>query len=98
MRLLTGNDLKTGAVTWWTGSDWSIHVEDAVDVTGIEDETARREEAARRVNVPYAIDAEMQDGVPRPTHIKERVRTLGPTVRPDLTLKPAEPDLGNWVI
>ena len=29
MRLLTGNDLKTGAVTWWTGSDWSIHVEDA---------------------------------------------------------------------
>ncbi|MDP4574586.1 DUF2849 domain-containing protein [Qipengyuania sp. G39] len=98
MRLLTGNDLKTGAVTWWTGSDWSIHVEDAVDVTGSEDETARREEAARRVNAPYAIDAEMQDGVPRPTHIKERVRTLGPTVRPDLTLKPAEPDLGNWVI
>jgi hypothetical protein len=98
MRLLTGNDLKTGAVTWWTGSDWSIHVEDAADVTGSENETARREEAARRVNAPYAIDAEMQDGVPRPTHIKERVRTLGPTVRPDLTLKPAEPDLGNWVI
>ncbi|WP_435202804.1 DUF2849 domain-containing protein [Qipengyuania sp. 902] len=98
MRLLTGNDLKTGAVTWWTGSDWSIHVEDAADVTGSEDETARREEAARRVNAPYAVDAETQDGVPRPTHIKERVRTLGPTVRPDLTLKPAEPDLGNWVI
>lgn len=98
MRLLTGNDLKTGAVTWWTGSDWSIRVEDAADVTGSEDETARREEAARRVNAPYAIDAEMQDGVPRPTHIKERVRTLGPTVRPDLTLQPAEPDLGNWVI
>ena len=38
MRLLTGNDLKTGAVTWWTGSDWSIHVEDAADVTGNEDE------------------------------------------------------------
>ena len=98
MRLLTGSDLETRAVTWWTGSGWSIHVEDAADVSGSEDETARREEAARRVNAPYAIDAEMQDGVPRPTHIKERVRTLGPTVRPDLTLKPAEPDLGNWVI
>ena len=35
MRLLTGNDLKTGAVTWWTGSDWSIHVEDAADVAGV---------------------------------------------------------------
>ena len=98
MRLLTGNDLKTGAVTWWTGSDWSIHVEDAADVSGAEDETARREEAARRVNAPYAIDAEMQDGSPRPAHIKERVRALGPTVRPDLTLKPADPDIGNWVI
>ena len=98
MKLLTGNDLKTGAVTWWTGSDWSIHVEDAVDVTGQEDEIASREEAARRVNVPYAIDAEMYEGSPRPAHIKDRVRALGPTVRPDLTLKPADPEIGNWVI
>jgi len=98
MRLLTGNDLKTGAVTWWTGNDWSIHIEDAVDVTGNEDEIARSEEAARRVNVPYAVDAELHEGSPRPSHIKERVRALGPTVRPDLTLKPADPEIGNWVI
>jgi len=95
---MTGNDLKTGAVTWWTGSDWSLHVEDAVDVTGKEDEIARREEAARRVNVPYVIDAELEDGSPRPAHIKDRVRALGPTVRLDLSLKPADPDIGNWVI
>ena len=69
MRLLTGNDLKTGAVTWWTGKDWSIHIEEAVDVSGNEDEIARREEAARRVNVPYAVDAEMHDGSPRPSEI-----------------------------
>ena len=98
MRILTGNDLKTGAVTWWTGSDWSLHVEDAIDVTGKEDEIARREESARRVNVPYVIDAELEGGSPRPTHIKDRVRALGPTVRPDLTLKPADPDIGKWVI
>ena len=98
MRLLTGNDLKSGAVVWWTGVDWSIHVEDAVDVSGSEDEIARREEAARRVNGPYAVDAEKKDGVPRPSHIKERVRSLGPTVRPDLTLKPQDPAALDWVI
>ena len=32
MKLLTGNDLATGDVTWWTGNGWSRHVEDAVDV------------------------------------------------------------------
>lgn len=98
MRLLSGNDLRTGAVIWWTGGEWSLHVEDAVDVGGNADEIARREEAARRVNGPYAIDAAMVDGSPRPAHIKERIRALGPTVRPDLTLKPADPDIGNWVI
>jgi hypothetical protein len=98
MRVLTGNDLRTGAVVWWTGTYWSLHVEDAVDVTGEEDRIAPREEAARRVNGPYAIDAELRDGKPRPAHIKDRVRALGPTVRPDLTLKPADPAAGSWVI
>ncbi|MEC9150377.1 MAG: DUF2849 domain-containing protein, partial [Pseudomonadota bacterium] len=49
-------------------------------------------------NSPYAVDAELHEGSPRPAHIKERVRALGPTVRPDLTLKPADPEIGNWVI
>jgi hypothetical protein len=98
MRILTGNDLRTGAVTWWDGDGWSLHVEDAVEVAGHEEEIARREEAARRVNAPYAIDADLHEGSPRPSHIKDRVRALGPTVRPDLTLKPADPDIGSWVI
>ncbi|WP_379549382.1 DUF2849 domain-containing protein [Qipengyuania sp. DGS5-3] len=98
MKLLTGNDLKSGAVVWWTGNDWSIHIEDAVDAGDIADEIARTEESARRVNVPYVVEAELQDGTPRPSHIKDRIRALGPTVRPDLTLKPADPEIGNWVI
>ena len=98
MKILTGNDLKSGAVVWWTGSDWSRHVNDAVDVGDQADAIAASEEAARRVNVPYAIEATQDaDGV-RPAHIKDRVRALGPTVRPDLTLKPADTDAGNWVI
>lgn len=98
MRILTGNDLSSGAVVWWAGTHWSPHVEDAVDVTGEEERILGREEAARRVNVGYAIDAALHDGAPRPAHIKDRIRALGPTVRPDLTLKPADPAAGSWII
>ena len=98
MKILTGNDLKSGAVVWWSGTDWSLHVEDAVDVGERADEIASREEAARRVNAPYAIAAELAPSGVRPLHIKDRIRALGPTVRPDLTRKPADPEIDNWVI
>jgi len=98
MKILTGNDLKTGAVTWWTGVDWSLYVDDAVDTGDQGEAIAAREESARRVNAPYVIEAEKTaDGV-RPAHIKDRIRALGPTVRLDLTLKPADPETRNWVI
>ncbi len=98
MRILTGNDLVTGDVVWWTGGDWSRHVEDAADVGEAGERIGREEEAARRVNVPYVIDAEATPEGPRPAHIKDRIRALGPTVRTDLTLKPANPAAGSWVI
>ncbi len=98
MKIVTGNDLETGAVIWWTGADWSLHVEDAGDAGAEAEEIAAREDAARRVNNPYVIDGERTaDGV-RPAHIKDRIRAIGPTVRPDLLLKPADPAAGNWVI
>jgi hypothetical protein len=99
MKILTGNDLKSGAVVWWDGQEWSLHVENAVDVGNEAEAILAREEAARRVNVPYAIAASLDArGRVRPAHIKDRVRALGPTVRQDLTLKPAEPEALNWVI
>ena len=98
MKILTGNDLKTGAVTWWDGEGWSLHVEDAADVGEHGEDIAARENAARRVVGPYVIDGEKgPDGV-RPAHIKDRIRALGPTVRLDLSLKPADREAGNWVI
>ncbi|WP_068072708.1 DUF2849 domain-containing protein [Novosphingobium lentum] len=98
MKILTGNDLKSGDVVWWTGSDWSRHVDDAVDVGEHAEAVLAAEDAARRVNAGYAIDAEQTaDGI-RPAHIKDRIRALGPTVRMDLTLKPADTQAGNWVI
>jgi hypothetical protein len=98
VKILTGNDLKSGAVTWWDGVQWSLHVNDAVDVGDHADAILAREQAALRVNAAYAIDAvKGVDGV-RPAHIKDRIRALGPTVRPDLTLKPADADAREWVI
>ena len=98
MKILTGNDLKSGAVTWWDGVQWSLHVEDAVDVGDHADTILSREQAARRVNAAYAIGAVRDERGVRPAHIKDRIRAFGPTVRTDLTLKPADPEAGNWVI
>ena len=98
MRIITGNDLKSGAVTWWTGYDWSLHVEDAVDAGDQAEAIMARETATCRVNNPYIVEGEQTaDGV-RPAHIKDRIRALGPTVRPDLTLKPSDPEAREWVI
>ncbi|MBW6529484.1 DUF2849 domain-containing protein [Sphingomonas citri] len=98
MRLVTGNDLPTGDVVWWAGGGWSRHIEEAVDAGDRAEAIAREEEAARRVNVPYVIEATATPDGPRPAHIKDRIRALGPTVRTDLTLKPADPNAGSWVI
>ncbi|GAO39141.1 hypothetical protein SCH01S_26_00120 [Sphingomonas changbaiensis NBRC 104936] len=98
MKILTGSDLPSGAVIWWAGSYWSIHVEDAVDVGETGEAILTREEGARRVNNAYIIEAIATAEGPRPAHIKDRIRALGPTVRPDLTLKPADPNAGSWVI
>ncbi len=88
MKILTGNDLKTGAVTWWDGSGWSLHVDDAADVGDQADAILARESAAQAVNAGYVIDAvRIAEGI-RPAHIKERIRALGPTVRLDLSLDP----------
>ena len=98
MKIVTGNDLETGAVTWWSGDGWSLHIEEAVDVGEGGEAIAHAEEAARRVNAPYVIEADASAQGPRPAHIKDRIRALGPTVRPDLYVKPADPSAGSWVI
>lgn len=85
MKYLTGNDLGSGDVVWWTGSGWSRNVNDAVDAGDDADAILKQEEAARRVNASYAVDAGA-DGLP--VHIKDRIRAAGPSVRKDLGVNP----------
>lgn len=96
-KILTGNDLLTGDVTWWTGSGWSTAVDDAAAVGDDAAAIAAAEEAARRVVGAYAVDAVREDGGVRPVHIKERIRALGPTVRLDLSLRPNDPAAAAWI-
>lgn len=86
MNIVTGNDLATGDVIWWTGAGWSRHVGDAADV-GVDGEAVlSRESAAQRVNAGYVVEAEQTSTGPLPLHIKERIRARGPTVRSDLAI------------
>ncbi len=87
MNIVTGNDLKTGDVIWWSGGEtWSRHLGDAIDAGDEAEAVAAREEAAMRVNVPYIVPCEQSDQGPMPLHIKDRVRACGPTVRADLAI------------
>jgi hypothetical protein len=96
-KLLTGNDLFAGDVTWWTGSGWSRHIADAQPVGAQGEAIAASEQAAQRVVGAYAIEAAREGESWRPNHIKERVRALGPTVRLDLSLRPGDPAAKAWI-
>lgn len=98
MKIITGNDLRTGDVIWWTGQGWSRLVDDAVEVGDDADAIIARENAKQIVTDTQVIDAERSAEGVRPAHIKDRIRALGPTVRMDLSLKPAAPEAAKWVI
>jgi len=98
VKVITGSDLRTGDVIWWTGEGWSRHVNDAVEAGEHAEAIIARENAKQIVTDTQVIEATVTDEGVRPAHIKDRIRALGPTVRLDLSLKPADPAAGNWVI
>lgn len=98
MKIITGSDLRTGDVIWWTGEGWSRHVNDAVEAGEHAEAIIARENAKQIVTDTQVIEATVTDEGVRPAHIKDRIRALGPTVRLDLSLKPADANAGTWVI
>lgn len=89
-KVLTANRVSDGDVVFFTSDDgWSLKISDAFcarDETALEvlEEQVRLSEAGTEVTDAYLFDADVIDGVLRPRHIRERIRTLGPTVRADL--------------
>jgi hypothetical protein len=85
-RLLTGNRLETGDVLWWAGSDWSLHLKDAVAVDDDGEALLARLLPQERINDLTLIDVDATPDGWRPRSTRERVRAVGPSVRPDFAL------------
>ena len=89
-KILTANRLRDGEVVFLTHSgQWSENIDGAVLATEPQAQAAlegrgKDDERVNLVTGVYLFDAERRDGHVFATHIKERIRTLGPTVRLDL--------------
>jgi Protein of unknown function (DUF2849) len=89
-QVMTANRLRDGDAVFLTRSGvWSEQIDDAV--LALEPQALAALEAraaddvkATLVTGQYLIKAERIDGKIRAVEIRERMRTLGPTVRPDL--------------
>jgi Protein of unknown function (DUF2849) len=89
-QVMTANRLRDGEVVFLTRSgEWNERIDEAV--LALEPQAqkaleARADEAVKTTLVtgPYFFDAERRDGRIRAVHMRERIRTLGPTVRRDL--------------
>ncbi len=98
---ITANRLGDGIAVFMTrNGQWSENIDDAVlalepQAAAALETRARDDEKATLVTGSYLIDAERIDGKVRAAHIRERIRTLGPTVRLDLG-KQAEGTAGSF--
>lgn len=89
-KVLTANRLADGEVVFFAaGHSWSMEIShalvaDAEPSLGLLNEQLQLSETGTEVTDAYLFDVETIAGEIRPVHIRERIRTLGPTVRRDL--------------
>ena len=96
-RVLTANHLISGeAVFLAEGELWTPAIAEALIAesdgeAGWLEDAGRRAAAAQVVVEPYLIDVVRHGGAVEPVRLRERIRTLGPTIRPDLGKQAALP-------
>lgn len=94
-KVLTANRLHDGEAVWLTvGGVWVEHLDGAL-VARHPEAVAALEEAKQTASSNLVLDLEIIDveeraGRLHPVRLRERIRALGPTVRPDLG-KQADP-------
>ncbi|SDQ94507.1 Protein of unknown function [Rhizobiales bacterium GAS191] len=87
--ILVANELAEGDVVFRTASGWSRDHRDALIAGNAEAADAleaegQAEMAANKVIDAYLVDVVLAENGPLPRHYRERLRTLGPSVRTDL--------------
>ncbi|MEZ5925116.1 MAG: DUF2849 domain-containing protein [Hyphomicrobiaceae bacterium] len=89
-QVLTANHLKGGHVVFLgEGGSWTAWIDEAVVARtrerAAELESKGTEQTTLNIVVgAYLVDVVEDDGKIRAAHIREHLRTLGPSVRPDL--------------
>ena len=100
-QVMTANRLRDGDVVFLTRSgEWALAIDNAVlaqepQAVAALETRAKADEMATAVTGIYLFEAERVDGKIRATHIRERIRAQGPTVRLDLG-KQAEGTAGHF--
>ncbi|MBV9111289.1 MAG: DUF2849 domain-containing protein [Hyphomicrobiales bacterium] len=87
--ILIANDLVDGEVVFRTASGWSADAREALIAGNAEAADALEAEGLAEMNRNKVVDAYLVDVVlgddgPQPRHFRERLRTLGPSIRTDL--------------
>jgi len=87
--ILVANDLVEGEVLFRTAHGWSPDHRRALIAGNAEAAEAleaegRSEMAANKVVDAYLVDVVLDESGPLPRHYRERLRTLGPSIRTDL--------------
>jgi hypothetical protein len=89
-QVATANRLRDGEVVFLTrAGEWSERIDEAAlamepHAVSALNERARLASEANIITGQYLFDAERVDDKVRAVHIRERIRTLGPTIRTDL--------------
>ena len=88
--ILSANALRDGDVVYWAGPGWSVHLGNALvardpaageALAAVRDAAEASGEVVGAELVAVALD---RAGRIVPSHYRERIRALGPTVRHDL--------------
>ena len=87
-KIATGNRLRDGVVIYLAANgEWVTEVDQARLETTAEGEAALQAALDAAVKGNYLIDAAVIDTVPsgtKPARLREQIRAVGPTIRPDL--------------
>jgi hypothetical protein len=89
LQIVNANRLEDGRVVYLGPSGWVEQIADA-EVAGSDAaasallDVAKRSVAACEIVDPYLIEVVEEDGRLMPARWRERIRSRGPTVRPDL--------------